>query len=308
MLKQITSIGIVLGILLVATPFSNAQDNDLPQGLLFDDFNYTSPEDEVLAENGWKIRAGHGWPGVEGAQWRTENVSFTVDPDDEENQIMIFTSSAEGDTVFQTQICHARKYYEGTYASRVYFTNEPVNGRDGDQVVQTFYLISTPELEEQPDYSEMDYEYLPNGGWGFRDSVFFGTSWETYRLDPWYADNTSGILKEDLAGWHVLIIQVSDGEINYLIDGELFATHDEYYYPEVPLSINFNLWFINGGLIASNNLREYSEYIDWVFHAQDVILDPDEVLAQVEAMRAEDIQFMDTVPAWEPELESLCNF
>ena len=37
---------------------------------------------------------------------------------------------------------------------------------DGDQVVQTFYTI-TPYLEPlDPDYSEMDYEYLPNGGWG----------------------------------------------------------------------------------------------------------------------------------------------
>lgn len=308
MFKYIIRLCITSMILFMGLPASGAQENDLPYPVLFDDFSYTAPDDRRLTENGWKIRSGDGWPGVEGAQWRLENVSFAADPDHEDNQIMIFTSSAEGDAVFQTQICHERKYYEGTYASRIYFTNDPVTGRDGDQIVQTFYLISTPELEAHLDYSEMDYEYLPNGGWGFGDSVFFGTSWETYRLDPWYADNTSGIIEEDMAGWHVLVIQVGEGEINYFVDGELLATHDEYYYPEVPLSINFNLWFINGGLIASNNLREYSEYMDWVFHAQDVILEPDEVLEQVEALRGEYIEFIDTVPVWEPELESLCNF
>ena len=298
---------IVIAIFLLMVSLASAQDDSTPP-ILFDDFSYATPDDEALRENGWKIREGEGWPGVQGALWRTENVSFVEDPDDEDNQLMVFTSSVDGDAIFQTQICHQRKYYEGTYASRIFFTNEPVTGRDGDNIVQTFYLISTPELEEKPDYSEMDYEYLPNGGWGFSDSTFFATSWETYRLEPWFADNESGIKQDDLAGWHMLVIQVGNDEINYYVDGKHFATHDKYFYPEVPLSINFNLWFIDGGLIRSSGLREYTEQIDWVFHARDVILSPDEVLEQVEALREEDISFVDSVPAWNPELESLCDF
>ena len=298
---------VAIALLILVVSLSSAQQAPSPE-ILFDDFSYTANDDPTLLDNGWKIRDGDGWPGVQGATWRTENVNFIEDPENAENQLMVMTSSVDGDEVFQTQICHQRKYYEGTYASRVYFTNEPISGRDGDNIVQTFYLISTPELEEHPDYSEMDYEYLPNGGWGFRDSVFFATSWETYRLEPWFADNDSGIQEDDFSGWHILVIQVGDDEINYFVDGELFATHDEYFYPEVPLSINFNLWFIDGGLIHSAEQRDYSEQVDWVFHAKDIILSPDEVLEQVEAFRTDEISFMDTVPTWEPELESLCNF
>jgi len=36
-------------------------------------------------------------------------------------------------------------------------------GPDGDQIVETFYTIS--QMDE-PSYSEADFEYLPNGGWG----------------------------------------------------------------------------------------------------------------------------------------------
>lgn len=298
---------VAIALLLIAVPFSSAQEDPSPQ-ILFDDFSYTAYDDPTLEEHGWTIREGDGWPGVEGATWRAENVTFVEDPDDEDNQLMVMTSSVDGDDVYQTQLCHQRKYYEGTYASRVYFTNEPINGHDGDNIVQTFYLISTPELEEHPDYSEMDYEYLPNGGWGFRDSVFFATSWETYRLEPWFADNDSGIEEDDFSGWHILVIQVGDGEISYYVDGEHFATHDEYFYPEVPLSINFNLWFIDGGLLSTSEQREYSEQIDWVFHIKDVILSPDEILEQVDNFRAEETPFVDNVPAWEPELDSLCNF
>jgi hypothetical protein len=76
----------------------------------------------------------------------------------------------------------------------------------------------------------------------------------------------------------------------------------------VPMSINFNLWFIDGGLARSRMLRKYVEQIDWVFHAQDVALSPDEVIAQVETLRAQGVTFTDSVPEWQPPLESPCNF
>ena len=39
------------------------------------------------------------------------------------------------------------------------------------------------------------------------------------------------------------------------------------------MSINFNLWFIDGGLLQAEGLREYQEDIDWVFHEAGVLFD-----------------------------------
>jgi hypothetical protein len=63
-------------------------------------------------------------------------------------------------------------------------------GADGDQLVETFYAISPLQAPLDPNYSELDWEYLPNSGWGVTAPTLFVTSWHTVQLDPWIADNT----------------------------------------------------------------------------------------------------------------------
>ncbi|HEU4744126.1 MAG TPA: glycoside hydrolase family 16 protein, partial [Anaerolineales bacterium] len=244
--------------------------------ILFDDFSY-STQDEMTS-NGWILRRGSGWPGVTGATFRAENVSFVDYPDPADNRLLRMTSSTDGtpENTFQTQICHQRKYLEGTYAARVQFSDQPVSGVDGDQVVQTFYTITPYREPLDPDYSEMDYEYLPNGGWGSGALTFYVTTWETVQIEPWNADNTSSSVEGSLAGWHTLVTQVSDGTVRYFVDGQLIAQHGGAYYPDAPMSINFNLWFIEGGLVQKDGVRQYEEDIDWVFHEAGVLLMPDE--------------------------------
>jgi hypothetical protein len=275
--------------------------------ILFDDFNY-STRDEMTA-NGWILRAQAGWPGVTGATFRPENVSFVDDTTIPTNRILRMTSSTDGSSAntFQTQICHQRKYLEGTYAARVYFNNGPVSGPDGDQIVETFYDITPYEAPLKPDYSEMDFEYLPNGGWGLAPMTFAFTTWETVRIEPWLADNASNSRTGSMEGWHILVLQAVNGEVRYYIDGNLVAEHGGNYYPDARMSINFNLWFINGGLIASNETRSYQEDIDWVFHEAGVTLSPDEVNQKIQALRDGGIDFLDTVPAGSPPLPSSCD-
>lgn len=263
--------------------------------ILFDDFSYPSPQEMTL--NGWILREGSGWPGVPGATFRPENISFVDYPNQAENRLLRMTSSTDGtaENTYQTQVCHQRKYLEGTYAARVRFSDEPVSGADGDEVVQTFYTI-TPYLQPlDPDYSEMDYEYLPNGGWGGPDLTFYVTTWETVQIEPWNANNTSSSLQGSLAGWHTLVTQVTGGTVRYFIDGELIAQHGGAYYPDAPMSINFNLWFIDGGLTQADGVREYQEDIDWVFHAANTLLMPEQVNAKVNELRNASVTFQDTV-------------
>ena len=267
---------------------------EIPQ-TLFDDFSYATP-DEMTA-NGWVIRDGSGWPGVSGARFRSDNVSFVDHPDQTANRLLRMTSSTDGtsENTYQTQICHQRKYLEGTYAARVRFSDAPVSGIDGDQVVETFYSITPYVQALAPDYSEMDYEYLPNGGWGNPELTFFVTTWETVQIEPWNADNTSNSLQGSQADWHTLVTQVSGGTVHYFIDGTLIAQHDGNYYPDAPMSINFNLWFIDGGLVQGEGVREYQEDIDWVFHEAGALLTPEEVNARVSELRNASVKFQDTV-------------
>jgi hypothetical protein len=263
--------------------------------IFFDDFSYTSLDE--ITSNGWIVRSGSGWPGVTGATFRAENVSFVDYPDLAGNRLLRMTSSTDGtpENTYQTQICHQRKYLEGTYAARVRFSDQPASGVDGDQVVQTFYTI-TPYVEPlDPDYSEMDYEYLPNGGWGSGEFTFYVTTWETVQIEPWNADNTSNSVQGSLAGWHTLVTQVMGGTVRYFVDGQLIAQHGGEYYPDAPMSINFNLWFIEGGLVQVEGMREYQEDIDWVFHEAGALLMPEQVIEKVNALRGASVSFTDTV-------------
>jgi hypothetical protein len=266
------------------------------QRVMFDDFTYARTSD--MAANGWILRTAPGWPGVPGSLWGPESFSL-------HDGALRMTSSTDGTTTRQSQFCHQRKYREGTYAARVRFSDAPVTGPDGDQIVETFYFISPQKAPMDPDYSEIDFEYLPNGGWGETGPRMFGTTWETFQLEPWKADNESGSRQESHEGWRTLVAQVADGKVRYFVDGRPLVEHGGRVYPEVPMSINFNLWFVRDGLVSGGAPRTWEEDIDWVYFDRRV-LGPAAVDAEVARLRAEGVSFRDSVPA--SGLASPCNF
>ena len=297
----------IVSLLVSVTPVATLQKKSAEQ-VLFDDFSYN--DKNQLKKNGWIIRTAPGWPGMPGANWLEEGVSLLKDPSQSNNQILRMMSSTDGPgaNTTQTQICHQRKYLEGTYAARVRFTDAPVSGPGGDQIVQAFYMISPLKAPMDLDYSEMDYEYLPNGGWGIDGPTLYATTWETFSPEPnWKKDNVFKTANGSQAGWHTLVTQVLNQNVRYFVDGKLFAEHGGNYYPEDTMSINFNIWFIRDGMKQVNERRQYQEDIDWVFHQVGVALTPEQVEAAVAAMRRKAIKFRDTVPAKVPALTSPCN-
>ncbi len=274
--------------------------------VLFDDFTYSTPDD--LAQHGWIVRTEVGWPGVQGSTWGKESVSLVPDPDRAGNVLLRMNSATDGSSEHtrQAQIFQERKFLEGTYAARVRFSDQPANGPNGDQIVQSFYAVSPQKAPMDPDYSEMDFEYLPNGGWNHIGPTIFFTTWETFQLEPWIADNTSANRAGALAGWHTLVTQVGSGTVRYFVDGEPLADHGGKYYPESLMSINFNLWFIRDGLIAGNDSRRWEEDIDWVYFRGGRPQSPQAVEAAITALRSRLLKFKDTVPP--SGLTSPCNF
>jgi hypothetical protein len=302
------AIALSIALLLITGQVSSSTPAPPPQ-VLFDDFSYANNKEP--SKNGWIIRTVAGWPGIPGATWSEDGVSILNDSNGSNNRILRMTSSTDGTgaNTKQTQICHQRKFLEGTYAARVRFTDNPVSGPAGDQLVQSFYTISPLKAPMNPDYSELDWEYLPNGGWGIEGPTLYSTTWETFSPEPnWKKDNVFKTMSGSQAGWHTLVTQVVDGKVRYYVDGKLFAEHGGDYYPEDTMSINFNLWFIRDGMVKASESRQYEEDIDWVFFQANTGLTPEQVEAEVAKMRKSSIKFRDTVPPKVPALTSPCNF
>lgn len=289
----------ILALLIVATT--------APAQVFFEDFSYSNTAQ--LKRHGWIVRTVPGWPGIPGAIWAESGVTFVADPDQRGNRVLRMTSSTDGTTTKQTQICHERKYLEGTYAASVRFSDAPAAGPTGDQVVQSFYTIAPLKAPMDPDYSELDFEYLPNGGWGIAGPTLYATTWETFSPEPnWKKDNVFQTVNDKQGGWHTLVIQVKDQKVRYFVDGNPFAEHGGEYYPEDVMSINFNLWFIRDGMTASKELRSYQEEIDWVYFEPNKLLSSSLVEAMIIDLRRKKINFRDTVKPRIPALASPCNF
>ncbi len=267
--------------------------------VLFDDFSYQTNKDPALKSSVWNLRTGAGGPGVPGASWSSDNITFDVDPTDATNTVMTMQSSTAGkaENTVQTEVyTKERLYFEGTYAARVKFADAPLgNAPDGDNVVQTFFSITPLEADNDPNYSEIDFEYLSNGGWGVPNHVMYATTWETVQVTPWLADNKHTSDQASYAGWRDLVFQVAGGEVKFYIDGQLYATHGGHVYPETPMSIHFNQWFINATSVNSTETRTYQQQVDWVFHQKDTVLTPQEVKAKVAKYRADQVSYKDSI-------------
>jgi len=266
--------------------------------VLFDDFSYANTAQ--LAPHGWVVRTRPGWPGVPGATWRAANVTVG-------HGVLRMTSSTDGTYAgtTQTQICQQRKFREGTYASHVRFRDAPLFGPSGDEAVESFYTISPLIRPLDPNYSEIDFEYLPTGGWGDPQSVGYA-AWETYSPAPhWIAVSSAHRQNRSLNGWHTLVLQVARGTMTFYVDGSRVAQLGGRYYPEVPMSINYNLWFIPGALAHSSARRSYAEDVDWVYHAAGAVLSPAQVQQAVQGLQRDGVRFTDTVPP--SGLSSPCN-
>jgi len=273
-----------------------------PGGVFFDDFS--EPDVAALRAAGWILRDKPGHPGVDGARWAPEGVSLVADPDRPGNRLLRLSAHTDGTGpgTTQVQLCHARKYLNGTYAARLRYDTT----RDGDALVQAFYTAAPLRFDYDPAYSELDWEYLPAGGWDEPKPRLYSVSWQTVRLDPWDAYNASHEEYGRLDGWHVLVTQVADGHVRWFLDGREVALHGDRNHPVSPMAISFSNWFIREGPFAKGPApREYREDVDWVFHARDAVLSPAQVQDAVAALRARGVARVDGVP--DSGLASACD-
>lgn len=258
-----------------------------PEGVLFDTFDYLGAKDPALFKHGWLVRTSKGGPGIEDT-WSADGVTF---PGDEEalagGQVLQLRASTDGTEAGTKQASlgtAASKFREGTYAARIHFTDKPAEGDKGDHVNQTFYTIGGKGSK----YSELDNEYMPNGGWGRPGPKLDTVTWYDHKTN----DRLYTTTNKSLDDWHTVMIRVKDGVVAYWLDGKkLFLTNGKFY-PRADMSVNFNHWFID---LPFKGERAWDMKVDWLYYNANETLSADEVQAQVEDFTGKGMNYFDTV-------------
>jgi hypothetical protein len=272
--------------------------------VLFDDFTYDSRSDPAFLAR-WSVSDyGPAEPGI--GAFAGDNITFLADPARAGNKLMRVALTTEGtvDTTRQGEVVGQRRFLRGTYASRMRFYNQPLEGPTqevgpdtGDRVVCAFFAISPREVDEA-EYGELDIQYLPNAGWNYEGTTFTGpTLWTTAwnGLDLHVTHPTA----RDLDATHVYWMTVSDEGISYHVDETRIVTHaDLSYLPKSELAVMWNMW-LDAEQFAVDQTgmsRTWAEDVDWFYHARDAVLTLPEIQAEVDKYRAMGLHEVDTLP------------
>ncbi len=262
-------------------------------GEFFDDFSQSSLD--ALRASGWVLREGMGHPGLPGASFQASQLSLN-------GGLLRLTMRTDGTPAHTTlaQLCAPRKFLVGTTTARVRFRDTPGSR---DPIIQSFFLASPLKHDYDPNFSEVDFEYLPHGGWGEPETRLYGVSWHTVRIDPWESFNQASILQGSFDGWQLLTVQVEPTRTRHYVNGRLIGEHTGRNVPNQPMAISFNHWISAGAVEGAP--REYAFEVDWVLHAAGKTISPTAMQARAAQLQRQGVVQRDTVP--DRGLTSECN-
>ena len=96
-----------------------------------------------------------------------------------------------------------------SWAAREFVVQQSYDGRYGRTKAMEYPSGEVARFDYDPQFSEVDWEYLPNGGWGSDKTRLYGVSWQTVQIDPWEAHNSAHEEFGSFDGWHTLLMQVT---------------------------------------------------------------------------------------------------
>ncbi|MBY0364888.1 MAG: glycoside hydrolase family 16 protein [Roseateles sp.] len=262
-------------------------------GEFFDDFS--QPDLDALRASGWVLRDGTGHPGLTGSRFAPGQLSLA-------GGLLKLSLSTDGRPANTTlaQLCAPRKFLIGTTTARVRLRDTPGSR---DPIVQSFFLASPLKHDYDPDFSEVDFEYLPHGGWGEAETRLYGVSWHTVRIEPWESFNQASIRQGSFDGWQLLTVQVEPTRTRHYVNGRLLGEHTGRNVPSQPMAISFNHWLAAGA--PEGEPRQYSFEVDWVLHEAGRTLSPAAMQARATQLQRRGVARVDTVP--DSGLTSECN-
>jgi len=265
----------------------------LAGGEFFDDFSQTDLD--ALRAGGWVLRDGTGHPGLPGSRFAPGQISVGGGL----LTLRLDTDGTPANTV-QPQLCNARKFLFGTTTARVRLRDTVERG---DPVVQAFFQASPLKHDFDPEFSEVDFEYLPHGGWGEPETRLYGVAWQTVRIEPWLSFNASGQARSSHDGWQLLTAQVEAGGVRQYVNGKLLNEAAARNVPVQPMAISFSHWLSAGATPGAPRVHEFE--VDWVLHEAGKTLSPAAMQARAAQLKRQGLARVDTVP--DSGLTSECN-
>jgi hypothetical protein len=258
-----------------------------PAGVLFDNFHYADAKDPALLKHGWLVRTGEGGPGID-STWSADGVTFPGEKDAlGDGQVLNLRASTDGTKSGTRQASlgtASTEFRDGTYAARIHFSDDPAEGEGGDHVNQTFYTIGGSGKT----YSELDNEYLPNGGWGRLGPKLDTVSWYDHEQN----DRVYTTTDKSLDDWHTMMITVKDDVVTYRIDGKKIYSSSGKYTPRSGMSINFNHRFND---LPFKGDRAWDMKVDWLYYNAHDVLSVKEVNTAVKEYSDNGMNYFDTV-------------
>ncbi|WP_149184839.1 cellulose binding domain-containing protein [Streptomyces sp. TRM49041] len=261
-----------------------------PTGILFDNFRYSGHDDPALIINGWSARTGAGGPGIRDT-WAPENISFPAAESAQGGQAMrlrVTTDGTEQGTKQAEMQSNKAQFLTGTCAARIYFSDKPTDGSNGDHINESFFTIS--HKENSPKYSELDFEYMPNGGWGAPGPRLDTTTWKSSKD----GDNvTRALKKKPLQGWHTLMITAMDGKVTYSLDGRELFTSGSKYFPREHMGIHFSAWLVD---LPFTGPRTWDMKVNWLYCQADQAVPLADVQKAVDGFYESGTRHVNTLP------------
>ncbi|MDN3024622.1 cellulose binding domain-containing protein [Streptomyces sp. S.PB5] len=261
---------------------------ELPEGGFFDDFAYRGPKDTALFKHGWLVRTSKGGPGIDGT-WSAKGVSFPADDEAQGGQVLNLRAATDGTkkgTLQSALGTKEAKFRTGTYAARIHFTDKPTSGENGDHINQTFFTIGGSGNK----YSELDNEYMPNGGWGAPGPKLDTTTWR-HAED---GDRVTRKTEKSMAGWHTVLITVTKDSVAYSFDGKTLYRSGADYAPRADMAINFNTWFVD---LPFTGERAWDMKVDWLYYQGGKRLSAKEAEKAAQGFQRSGVSYFDTMPA-----------
>lgn len=265
----------------------------LASAFFFDDFSQR--DRAALQAQGWLLRTQAGHPGVPGARWDPAALELLDDPDQSGNRLLRLHTRTDGTPAgtVQSQLCRPLQFLWGTTSARVRFSPR----RDGgDPVVQAVFQVSPLRFDYDPLFSELDWEYLPNGGWGSPATRLFGVAWQTVRLAPWDAHNEQVELPEPLGGrWVQLTVQNTPQGSRWFLDQTELAHHAGRTVTRQRMALALSHWVSPGGLRTGGPTQTEAFDVDWVLHLAEGVHSPAQMQTEVARLRQAHITQGDTL-------------
>jgi hypothetical protein len=258
---------------------------------MFDNFHYTAPDDPALFLHGWLVRVGTGAPGIRDT-WSAAGVSFPADPDAQGGQVLQLEARTDGTKQGTTQAqlqTTASKFFTGTFAARIFFADAPSSGGDGDHINESFYAISADATPRNTRYSELDNEYMPNGGWG-NPGPFLDTN--AYYTSDWRKEANQRN-RMSLHGWRTMVITAADGIVTFYVDDQKLFSASGKYFPREGMVVSFNTWFID---LPFTGARTWDMKVNWFYYNAHQAMSATDVNNAVSSYYSSGMSFIDTVP------------